>query len=177
MVDQANPTDTPANGGQQGKDTLQGGKTFTQEQLDAIIADRLQRERGKYADYEELKGAAIRLAELESSQLSEKEKLERELKEARERETRLAGELQTSRAIAAASKAGALYPDLVAAKTPVEALADDKKLEEALKALRAQYPALFGARGGSADGGAGGGRSATGHVGMNEYIRRATGRA
>ena len=30
-------------------------KTFTQEELNAIVADRLARERGKYADYDDLK--------------------------------------------------------------------------------------------------------------------------
>lgn len=30
-------------------------KTFTQEEMNAIIADRLERERKKYADYEDLK--------------------------------------------------------------------------------------------------------------------------
>ena len=31
-------------------------RTFTQSELDAIVADRLKRDRAKYADYEQLKG-------------------------------------------------------------------------------------------------------------------------
>ena len=42
------------------QDNSQGteGKTFTQEELDQIISDRLQRERAKYADYDSLKEKA-----------------------------------------------------------------------------------------------------------------------
>lgn len=36
----------------------QGGRTFTQEEMNAIIADRLNRERSKYADYDTLKTKA-----------------------------------------------------------------------------------------------------------------------
>lgn len=51
--------------------TAQSGKTFTQEQLDAILADRLARERNKYADYETLKAKA---QEAEDAKKSEIEK-------------------------------------------------------------------------------------------------------
>jgi len=54
-----------------------GGATFTQEQLDAIVRDRLARERGKYADYDDLKG---KLAALESDKQAREdaEKTERQ---------------------------------------------------------------------------------------------------
>ncbi len=35
-------------------------KTFTQAELDSIVKDRLAREKGKYADYEELKAKATK---------------------------------------------------------------------------------------------------------------------
>lgn len=35
-----------------------GGKTFTQAEVDQLIKDRLARERGKYADYDDLKARA-----------------------------------------------------------------------------------------------------------------------
>lgn len=47
-------------------------KNFTQEQLDAIVADRLAREKKKYADYEDIK---TKYAELET-QRKEKERSE-----------------------------------------------------------------------------------------------------
>lgn len=151
-----------------------GGKTFTQQELDAIIADRLSRERGKYADYDDLRKAAGRLAEMEKSQLSEKERLERELSETKARESALASQVRLHQAQSAAAKAGALYPDLVAAKIPPEAIGNEKQLDAAIADLKKQYPALFGRGGGSADGGAGGNTPAGG--GMNQFIRLAAGR-
>ena len=35
-------------------------RTFTQDEVNAIVADRLARERAKYADYEDLKGKAAK---------------------------------------------------------------------------------------------------------------------
>lgn len=47
-------------------------RTFTQSELDAIVADRLKRDRAKYADYEQLKDKAAeydRLSEASKSEL------------------------------------------------------------------------------------------------------------
>lgn len=56
-------------------------KTFTQEQVDAIVGDRLARARKNYADYDELKAQAAKYAELQESSKSELEKaLERATK-------------------------------------------------------------------------------------------------
>ena len=46
---------TDKGGDDQNKDTNKDEKTFTQADLDKIVADRLAREQKKYADYEELK--------------------------------------------------------------------------------------------------------------------------
>lgn len=51
-----------------------GDKTFTQAELDRIVADRLNREKGKYADYEDVKAKASKLDELEAANKSEAEK-------------------------------------------------------------------------------------------------------
>lgn len=56
------PTPTP---------TPDGGKTFTQEQIDDIVEKRLAREREKYADYDDLKSQVATL-------VAEKKKLEDE---------------------------------------------------------------------------------------------------
>jgi len=45
-----------------------GGKTFTQAELNAVVQDRLKREREKYADYDELKAKAAE-ADKAASQL------------------------------------------------------------------------------------------------------------
>lgn len=53
-------------------------KTFTQEQVDAIVESRLAKERGKYKDYEELKAKALKFDEAENAGKSEVEKLREE---------------------------------------------------------------------------------------------------
>lgn len=49
-------------------------KTFTQEELDGIVRDRLQRERAKYADYDSLKDKAAKFDELEEANKTELQK-------------------------------------------------------------------------------------------------------
>lgn len=49
-------------------------KTFTQAQVDAIVGDRLAREKARYSDYDELKEAAAKYAELEEASKSELQK-------------------------------------------------------------------------------------------------------
>lgn len=57
-----------------GQEHANDGKTFTQAELDAIVGDRLKRERTKYADYETLKEKAEKLDALEEQSKSELEK-------------------------------------------------------------------------------------------------------
>lgn len=49
-------------------------RTFTQAELDSIVKDRLARERGKFADYEELKAKATKFDEVEEANKSELQK-------------------------------------------------------------------------------------------------------
>ena len=49
-------------------------KTFTQAELDAIVSDRLKRERAKYADYDEFKAKAAKYDEAEEANKSELQK-------------------------------------------------------------------------------------------------------
>jgi hypothetical protein len=62
-----------------------GDKTFTQADVDRIVADRLTREKGKYADYDELKAKAEKFDQLEASSKSDLEK-EREARQKAEKE-------------------------------------------------------------------------------------------
>lgn len=62
-------------------------KTFTQQQMEYELGQRIIRERAKYADYDQLKAAAQKLQELEESQLSEREKLEKQLRDYQQRIT------------------------------------------------------------------------------------------
>ena len=61
-------------------------KTFTQAQLDAIVADRLSREKSKYADYADLQKKAKLYDEVE-------EKNKSELQKAQEKSAKLEKEL------------------------------------------------------------------------------------
>lgn len=65
-------------------------KTFTQEEMDSIIGQRIKAERQKYADYDTIKAQAAKLQEIEDAQKTEDEKrqerltqLERELEQTR----------------------------------------------------------------------------------------------
>ena len=49
-------------------------KTFTQSELDAIVSDRLKRDRQKYADYDSLKEKASRFDQMEEANKSELQK-------------------------------------------------------------------------------------------------------
>lgn len=49
-------------------------KTFTQEEVDAIVGDRLKRERGKYADYDAMKEKAEKFDALVEQNKSELQK-------------------------------------------------------------------------------------------------------
>ncbi len=66
---------------EQGGNEPQNEGKLTQAEVDAIVADRLARERKRYADYSDLKRAAEELAELKKSQMTEVEKLKAELAE------------------------------------------------------------------------------------------------
>lgn len=54
---------------------VQETKTFTQDELNAIVSDRVKREREKHADYAELKEKADRLDRLEEASKSEIQKV------------------------------------------------------------------------------------------------------
>lgn len=49
-------------------------KTFTQEEVNAIVADRLDRERKKYEGFDEIKAKAAKLDEIEEANKSELQK-------------------------------------------------------------------------------------------------------
>ena len=51
-------------------------KTFTQADVDRLISERLTRERGKFADYDDLKAKATELKKLQDAQLTEQQRLD-----------------------------------------------------------------------------------------------------
>ena len=107
------PDSTDANDG--GKQSDTAGRTFTQDELNAIMADTRRRERAKYADYDDLKAAKARLDEIDQERLTELEKVQKRVEEA-EKERDLARQRAQDTAIRAAlameaAKAGALHPE------------------------------------------------------------------
>lgn len=76
-------TNNPAggDGGAGGEGDKKPDKTFTQEELDEIVRTRLERERKKYADYEDIKKLAEEGKALKEAQMSELEKLKASVEE------------------------------------------------------------------------------------------------
>lgn len=79
---QSNPADAGQdNSNTQTADNTQQQKTFTQEELERILSERLKREREKYKDYDELRKAAEEYKKIKEAQMSEQEKLQMRLAE------------------------------------------------------------------------------------------------
>lgn len=56
------------------EDQNEAPKTFTQQELDAIVSDRLKRERAKFEGFEDYKTKAMKFDEMEEANKSELEK-------------------------------------------------------------------------------------------------------
>lgn len=113
--------------------TAEPERTFTQAELDAIVGDRLKRERAKYADYDEFKAKAAKFDEAEEASKSE-------LQKAVEERDRLKAELEKRDAERAHAEK--------VAKVAAEAGVDEKLLarmsgdvEENAEFLKAQMSA------------------------------------
>ena len=109
-------------------------KTFTQAELDSIVENRLARERGKYADYEDLKEKA---AKFDKAQEDAKSELQKAQEQAAEYKSKLDAREKELAAAKARSK--------VASETGVPEHLLSGTTEEACKA---QAEALLKWRGG-----------------------------
>lgn len=76
------------NTGAQSTENQETGKTFTQDELNKIVEQRLSRERSKYADYEDIKA---QLAELQAE--TDESNQNDELEAARQRIAELEGQI------------------------------------------------------------------------------------
>lgn len=149
----ATPSVPPAS--QQPADTPE--KLFSQAELDRIVKDRLDRERSKYADYDDNKKAAARLKEIEDAQKSELEKLQEQVTELQRKAQQTAGENKrlklTAMVAAIAGQLGAVDPYDANFQTATQAVdpdgdgADDE-IKKSIEALKSSRPYLFG-RGGA----------------------------
>lgn len=134
-------------------------KTFTQSDLDRIVKERIERERGKYADYDDLKAKAGKLSEIENANKTEAEKLASRLAEIEKSlgikdqtiaklTDELTGTKRQSLAASVAGRLGAHDPQdanilaAISAIDPAGANAE-KEIEAAMKTLAERKPYLF----------------------------------
>lgn len=138
---------------------------FTQADVDRIVTERLAEEKERERKRAEGERQKAQAEALKAAGDWQKVAEQREAEAAQYR-----AELHRQRAVLAATKANALYPDVVADRLPAEALeGDEKALERALTQIRQQYPALFRDAttvAGSADGGVGNGHTTSGDPGF-----------
>lgn len=106
--------------------------------------------------------------EAETSSLPELERVQKKLADVTKERDTLHEQIRSSQIQVAASKHGALYPDAVARLIA----SDEEDVEQAVKDIRKQYPAMFRTQ--SADGGANTQAAPTSD--MNLALRRAVGR-
>ena len=100
-----------------GGNSSEGPKTFSQDELNAIIADRLSREREKFADYDALKAKADKLDKIEEANKSELEKAQEELEKLKGEKAKLEHEREVAGIRAKISKETGVPADLITADT------------------------------------------------------------
>ena len=117
-------------------------KTFTQDELKAILNDRLGRERQKYSDYEDLKSKAAKLDEIEEASKSE-------LQKATEKATSLQKELDAMKKADSirqirekVSQENGIPANLLTGETEEACLSQAQALLEFKKAQSPNYPKL-----------------------------------
>lgn len=109
-------------------------KTFTQSEHDAILRDRLKRDREKYADYDALKEKATKFDEIEAANKSELEKANEKVKtlQAELDGIKKAQELKDMRTKIATENN--VPTDLLTGNTEEECTAQAEKLKEFISA-------------------------------------------
>lgn len=137
-------------------------KTFTQEELDRIVGERIGRERAKYADYNDLKTAAQKLEELEAANQSDLEKVTAERDTFKTQAEQAAAENLRLK-VAAAKKLPAELIDRLKGGTQEEMEADADKLLEVFNPSARDFD--------------GGPRESASDADMNSMIRQAAGRS
>ena len=143
-------------------------KKLTQQEVDAIVKDRLARERERYADYDDLKQQATQWAAHQEAQKSETQRAVEAADAARkERDTAIANanrRLIQAEFIAIAARAGVAHPeDAVALADRAGVVIDEggkvAGVEDAVRALvdAGRLPLVGKPQAPGLDGGAGGG--------------------
>lgn len=119
----------------QDKATGNGGepKTFTQDELNAIVNDRLKRAGEKYKDYEDLKAKAAKLDELEAAGKTELEKANKKAADLQAQLDGLKKEKEAAEIRAKVAKDNNISPDLLTGDTEEACTAQAKAMLEFFK--------------------------------------------
>lgn len=107
-----NTGNNTAEAGEQQPNQEQAESTFSQEDVNRIVQERLQREREKYSDYDELKAAAERAQELEAEKTTLAERVAEF--EAKEEQQKLVNSVAEATGIPAAALKGDTKEELEA---------------------------------------------------------------
>ena len=136
-----NPDDVNADGKKGGGEGSE--KKFTQADIDAIVADRLKRERDKFSDYEDLKNKAKKLDDIEEANKTELERAQETARKAEEDKNaalqRANEQLVRAKFESAASRMGVKHPEdafALADRSGVD-ISDDGKIEGVETAVKA----------------------------------------
>lgn len=134
-------SETVNQGNEATKAAEQETKTFTQDELNAIVNDRLGRERAKYSDYDAMKAKAAKFDELEEANKTELQKASEKVSALQDELNSLkkANEIRDIRAEVA--KKMNIPADLLTAETQEECEAQAKAIQEFASA-QAGYPQL-----------------------------------
>lgn len=144
------PSTTPNAGGEgAAPPAVQAGKTFTQAELDAIIADRLSREKAKYSDYDALKADKEKRDQASKSELEKlADRATKAEAKAREDAERYLARMLDAEARAIAAALGFTKPDKAIkladlSKAVKDGEIDADELHKAIAALAADMPELL----------------------------------
>lgn len=114
MSEQTGVTNTTEETNEQAVD-----KTFSQEEVDRIVQERLARERAKFSDYEDLKAKADKFEQFEESQKTEAQKQQEALEAAQSelaelRVAKIRAEVAAEKGVPASLLTGETQEELVA---------------------------------------------------------------
>lgn len=187
MPDDGTPTgsETPPNTPPgDGAGTDDEGEPFDLDRAKATIAKLRGIEKDAKAKDKQIAQLSAKIQDFEKSQLSETEKVQARVKELeaeredllRERRTYAAKEVAMSEAEKLKAKSPLRVFKLIQADIEYDDDGKPTNIAALIKEVQKDVPELFLSQNGSADGGAGNGRTPSGFD-MNDAIRRATGRA
>lgn len=117
---------TTAGAGTQGTGSNEPEKTFTQAQLDAIVTDRLSRQKAKYADYDELKAKAAEFDKQREAGKSELQKAQEKIQELTAEKEKAKKDRELKELRAKVSKATGVPEELIGGDTEEEMTAKAK---------------------------------------------------